>query len=193
MASVLHAYPDLDANHSVKWRPFLLLFSSWTPPKLPTGVQSTLLSSFGRHLPDYMASSLSVLSNLDAIRTITRRPILLTFSSWTPLNSGDGVRSAQLIQSGRLPLNHMASVLHAYLDLDAIRTITRRPFCSASPIWTPHTQSHGVQFCCSSQVGRHPLNHTASIQHIFSNLDASSVNMWRPIYAFIAIWTPCNI
>ena len=68
-----------------------------------------------------------------------------------------------------------------------------RPFCSAYPIWTPHTQSHGVHSAHLPRFGRHPLNHMASIPHIFSNLDASSVNIWRPIYAFIAIWTPCNI
>lgn len=121
------------------------------------------------------------------------RPFHSLLKYWTPRRSTCGVRSARLSCFGRHLPDYMASVPAALHNLDATHSITRRPFCSASPIWTPHTQSHGVQFCCSSQVGRHSTRTLASVPHSFPNLDASSVNMWRPIYAFIAIWTPCYI
>ena len=246
IASIPAALPDLDASHTVTWRPFRTTSTIWTPYAQSHGVHVCCSSRFGRLVGQHVASVPAAFPNLDAIRAITRRPCLLLFSSWTPLNSDAGVRSAQLLQSGRLGSQHVASVPAALRNLDATCQIAWRPFLLLFPIWTPYAQSHGVQFCCSSQVGRHstrtlasillsfpdldairtitwrpilllfsswtpltqshgvrstqlprfgrhPLNHMASIPHIFSNLDASSVNMWRPIYALIAIWTPFNI
>ena len=136
------------------WRPFHSLIKFWTPPNSDAGVQSTLLSSFVRLTHSHMASIPHSFSNLDAIRTITRRPILLTFSNWTPLNSGDGVRSAQLIQSGRLVSQHLASISITSKILDASRTHQWRPFRTASPIWTPRQSTCGVQSTLSSPFGR---------------------------------------
>ena len=246
LASIPHIFSNLDATKLGRRRPFCTPISIWTPYAQSHGVQFCCPSQVGRHPLNHTASVLLSFPDLDASHSITWRPILLLFSSWTPLNSDAGVHSCCSSQSGRHTHNHTASNFVDLLKLDATHSITRRPFCSASPIWTPHTQSHGVQFCCSSQVGRHStrtpasvpaahhnldatcqitwrpfrtaspiwtprqstcgvqstlsspfgrLTHSplASIPHIFSNLDASSVNMWRPIYAFIAIWTPCNI
>lgn len=119
-ASVLLSFPDLDASHSITWRPILLLFSSWTPLNSDAGVQSTLLSSFGRHLPDYMASVLLSLSNLDATHSITWRPLRTPSPIWTPPTQSHGVHSAHLLQSGRLVSQHLASNLRFHRHLDAM-------------------------------------------------------------------------
>lgn len=63
-------------------------------------------------------------------------------------------------------------------------------FCNFIQFWTPPTLSAGVRSARLSRFGRHLPDLMASIPAVLSNLDASSVNMWRPIYALIAIWTP---
>ena len=186
----MHAYHVLDATCQITWRPFLLLFIIWTPHNSDAGVQATLSSPFGRHLPDYMASSLSVLSNLDAIRTITRRPILLPFSSWTPPTQSHGVRSAQLPRFGRLTLSHMASIPHIFSNLDVSHSVTWRPFLLLFPIWTPPTQSHSVRSAQLLQSGRLVSQHLASISITSKILDASHTHHWRPFRTSSPIWTP---
>ena len=156
------------------------------------GVRYARLSCFGRHLPDYMASSLSVLSNLDASRTHCWRPFCSASPIWTPLNPDAGVRSARLSRFGRHTHNHTAANFVDLLKLDATHSITRRPIYALIAIWTPYAQSDGVQFCCPSQVGRHPLNHTASVLLSFPNLDASHSITWRPILLLFSSWTPLN-
>ena len=171
-ASVLLSFPDLVASHSITWRPILLLFSSWTPLNSDAGVQSTLLSSFGRHLPDYMASVPAALPNLDASHTHHWRPILLLFSSWTPLNSDAGVQSTLLSSFGRHLPDYMASVLLSLSNLDATHSITWRPLRTPSPIWTPPTQSHGVHSAHLLQSGRLVSQHLASNLRFHRHLDA---------------------
>ena len=172
------------------WRPIYAFIAIWTPLNSGDGVRSALLSCFGRHLPDYMASVPAALHNLDASHIVTWRPFRTSSPIWTPLNSGAGVRSARLSRFGRHTHNQTASNFAALLKLDATHSITRRPFCSASPIWTPHTQSHGVQFCCSSQVGRHSTRTPASVPAALHNLDASRTHCWRPFRTSSPIWTP---
>ena len=183
----------LDATHSITRRPFCSASPIWTPHTQSHGVQFCCSSQVGRHPLNHTASVLLSFPDLDAIRTITRRPILLLFSSWTSLNSDAGVHSAQLPRFGRLTLNHTASNFVDLLKLDATKLGRRRPFCTPISIWTPYAQSHGVQFCCPSQVGRHPLNHTASVLLSLSNLDATHSITWRPFCTPIMFWTPCNI
>ena len=243
MASVPHAYLDLDANHSVKWRPFLLLFSIWTPPALTAGVQYTLLSPFGRHPLNHTASVLHayldldatcqitwrplrttspfwtppklptgvhsaqlhrfgrhpnfplasiphIFPNLDATQTSHWRPFRTSSPIWTPLNSGDGVRSAHLPRFGRHTHNHTASNFAALLKLDATHSITWRPLRTPSPIWTPPTQSHGVRSARLSCFGRHLPDYMASIPHNFPVLDAFRTHRWRPFRTASPIWTP---
>ena len=174
------------------WRPFCTPIMFWTPPNSDAGVQSTLLSSFGRHLPDYMASSLSVLSNLDAIRTITRRPILLTFSNWTPHTQSHGVQFCCSSQVGRHSTRTLASIPHSFPDLDASRTHCWRPFRTASPIWMPRQSTFGVQSTLSSPFGRLRHSPLASVLLSLSNLDASHIVTWRPFRTSSPIWTPLN-
>ena len=160
------------------------------------GVQSTCGVRSGRLVGQHVASVLHAYHVLDATCQIIWRPFRTTSPFWTPSALTTGVHSAQLPQSGRLSHSHMASAPHSFPDLDAMQhldathSITRRPFCSASPIWTPHTQSHGVQFCCSSQVGRHSTRTLASIPAALPNLDAIRTITRRPFCTPIMFWTP---
>ena len=154
------------------------------------GVRSGRLSRFGRHLPDYMASSLSVLSNLDASSVNMWRPFCTPIMFWTPLARLHGVRSARLSRFGRQPLSQMASIPAALLNLDASRTHRRRPIYALIAIWTPPTQSHGVRSARLSRFGRHLPDYMASAPHNFPVLDATQTSHWRPFRTASPIWTP---
>ena len=182
--------PDLDAIRTHRWRPFRSASPIWTPLTQSHGVRSTRLSRFGRHLPDYMASVLHAYPVLDAIQLGRWRPYLLLFPIWTPPALTAGVHSAQLLQSGRLSLSHMASAPHNFPVLDASHTVIWRPFRSTSPFWTPLTQSYGVRSAQLPRFGRHPLNQMASIPAAFPNLAATKLERWRPFCSASPIWTP---
>ena len=186
----MHAYHVLDATCQITWRPFLLLFIIWTPHNSDAGVQSTLLSSFGRLVSQHVASNFAALLKLDATCQIKWRPVFPFSLIWTPLTRLHGVRSARLSCFGRHLPDYMASIPHNSPNLDATKLERWRPFRMASPIWMPYSQSHGVQFCCSSQVGRHSTRTLASIPHSFHDLDASRTHRWRLFRTASPIWTP---
>ena len=190
MASVLHGFPNLDAIRTITRRPILLTFSNWTPPALTAGVHSAQLPQFGRHPNFPLASIPHSFPNLDAIRTITRRPILLPFSSWTPPTQSHGVRSAQLPRFGRLTLNHMASSLSVLSNLDASSVNIWRPFPSPLKFWTPLTLTTGVHSAQLLQSGRLVSQHLASNLRSYRHLDASRTHRWRPFCSAYPIWTP---
>lgn len=133
LASVLHAYPVLDATCQISWRPFLPFSLIWTPRQSTCGVQSTLLSPYGRLPLKHMASVLHNFSNLNATHTVTWRPFCMPIMFWTPSTLPTGVHSPQLSQSGRLSFNHMASNSRAYRHLDAMLYLDG----SSVNIWTP--------------------------------------------------------
>ncbi len=149
------------------WRPFHSLLKFWTPRQSTCGVRSARLSCFGRHTHNHTASVLLSFPDLDASHSITRRPIFVDLlkldatklgrrrpfctpiSIWTPLARLHGVRSAQLPRFGRHPNFPMASIPHGFPNLDAIRTITRRPILLTFSNWTPLNSDAGVCSCCS--------------------------------------------
>ena len=192
-ASVLHAYPVLDATCQIAWRPFLLLSLIWTPYAQSHGVQFCCSSQVGRHSTRTLASILLSFPNLDAIRTITRRPILLLFSSWTPPTQSHGVRSAQLTRFGRLSLSHMASIPHSFSNLDASSVNMWRPFCTPIPIWTPSTLPTGVHSPQLLQSGHLPHSPLASVLHSNPDLDTIQLGRWRPFCMPIMFWTPSTL
>ena len=190
MASAPHNFPVLDATHSITRHPFCSASPIWTPYAQSHDVHVCCSSQVGRHSTRTLASILLSFPDLDAIRTITRRPILLLFSSWTPPTQSHGVHSPQLSQSGRLVSQHVASILYAYPDLDAIHTSHWRPIPTVSPIWTPYAQSHGVRSTRLSRFGRHPTRTLASVLHAYHVLDAIHPSHWRPLPAAFPVRTP---
>ena len=174
------------------WRPFHSLLKFWTPRRSTYGVRSCCSSQSGRHLPNCMASVPAAFPNLDATKLGRWRPFCSASPIWTPLTQSHGVHSAQLPRFGRHPLNHTASNFAALLKLDATQPGRWRPLRTASQIWTPPTQSHGVRSAQLLQSGRHTHNHTASIPHNFHDLDASHSVTWRPFLLLSLIWTPPN-
>ena len=131
------------------WRPF------WTPRRSTCGVRSCCSSQSGRLPTRTLASNLRSYRHLDATCQITWRPVFPFSLIWTPYAQSHGVRSAQLPRFGRLTLNHTASNFAALPKLDATNSITRRPFRTSSPIWTPRQSTCGVQSTLSSPFGRH--------------------------------------
>lgn len=70
---------------------------------------------------------------LDAIRAITRRPFRTASPVRTPLIQSHGVHSAQLLQSGRLVSQHVASNLRSHRHLDAIQHLDAMQHSDAMP------------------------------------------------------------
>lgn len=68
-----------------------------------------------------MASVLLSLSNLDASSVNIWRPFPSPLKFWTPPALTNGVHSAQLLQSGRLVSQHVASNLRFHRHLDAMQ------------------------------------------------------------------------
>ena len=175
-------------------RPFHSLLKFWTPRQSTCGVRYARLSCFGRHLPDYMASVPAALHNLDASQLGRWRPSYAFIAIWTPNTLTTGVHSAHLLQSGCHTHNHTASNFVDLLKLDATHSITRRPFCSASPIWTPHTQSHGVHSAHLLQSGRLVSQHVASNLRFHRHLDAMQhLNAMQHLDAMQHQNSPANI
>lgn len=142
-------------------------------------------------MPDYMASSLSVLSNLDASSVNIWRPIFAFIAIWTPLNSGDGVRSAQLIQSGRHPLNHMASVLHAYHVLDAMQHLDALQHLDAmlhqnSPANIPGIPQNKTGNCPAFHNSGKPA--VAFISLMWKVYSPKGINLLRILFGYCLSW-----
>ena len=190
-ASVLHAYPVLDATCQIAWRPFLLLSLIWTPYAQSHGVQFCCSSQVGRHPLSHMASAPHNLPDLDASHSVTWRPFRTASPIWTPRQSTCGVHSVRLSRFGRHPHFPLASTPHSFSNLDTSHTHRWRPFCTPIPIWTPFNLDDGVRSACLSCFGRHPHFPLASTPRSFPSPDASHSITWRPIHALIAIWTPC--
>ena len=138
MASIPPHIHNLDAAHSSSWRPFRPTSTIWTPPTPAHGVHSSANLQSGRHTNSHMASIPPHIPDLDAAHSSTWRPFRPTSQIWTPPTPAHGVHSAQHPQSGRRPLQHMASIPPQISNLDATPTLTWRTFLSISQIWTPH-------------------------------------------------------
>ena len=190
MASIPPHIPNLDAAHISTWRPFRPTSQIWTPLTPAHGVHSSQHPQSGRRPHQHMASIPPQISNLDATPTLTWRPFRRKSPIWTPPSLTHCVHSAPHPNSGRHPLQHMASIPPHIPNLDAIPTLTWRPFRPPSQFRTPLTPTHGVHSAQHLKSGRRPHQHMAYIPLNIPNLDAALISTWRPFRPTSTIWTP---
>ena len=190
LASVLLAFPVLDACHIHAWRPTPSHPLFWTPCPSLSGVHPSNLLNFGRLSHPCVASNSISSLILDAPHFLTWRPIPSLPLFWTPCPSLSGVRSFDLPRFGRLPFPYVASISIPSSILDAMSLALWRPSFQLSQFWTPVTSMRGVQFHLILNFGRPSLPYVASISIPFSILDAMSITLWRPSFQPSQFWTP---
>ena len=113
LASVLLAFPVLDACHIHAWRPTPSHPLFWTPLTSIRGVQFHLILYSGRHVHHSLASILPTFSILDACHVHVWRPFPSLPLFWTPVTSRRGVHFHLILSSGRHVHRSLASILSA--------------------------------------------------------------------------------
>ena len=182
LASVLLAFPVLDACHIHAWRPTPSHPLFWTPLTSIRGVQFHLILYSGRHVHHSLASVLLTFPVLDAFHFHTWRPFPSHPLFWTPCPSLSGVHPSNFLNSGRLSRPCVASNSISSSILDAMSITLWRPSFQPSQFWTPVTSMCGVQFHLFLNSGRPSLPYVASNSISSSILDAMSITLWRPFF-----------
>ena len=132
-----------------------------------------------------MASVLLSFPDLDASHSITRRPILLLFPSWTPPTQSHGVHSAHLLQSGRLVSQHVASNLRFHRHLDAMQHLDAMPHQN-SPANIPGIPQNKTGNCLASHnSGKRAVAFISLMWKVYS---PRGINLLRILFGYCLSW-----